>query len=398
MRKVVLSQEALCAFYLSMFSLLSPITNALESGSTLVLALALAIVLALQIIMKSKHHIKSDYSFLIRVSALVVALFTFDMLLRPNQHVGSYLYTFILYGFFPLYFLSSISNYDRFIKCYCFMSILCGLMVMADPLKGYVWTGDYMFFGFNFMLPAFAASVILFFHYRHKIALILVAVFFMMLLIFANKGSILTALVLLLVAISYINNGYRLSLKVIFAFALVLLILNYTYMDLLDFAISITDSLGISTYSLNTIQIILSDTSDNEVYNVRLFLWQDAMQLFSDSPLIGHGIGYYESRFGKYEHNLFLEILDAWGIFGMSLLVFFVLRSLLGLMKTNIKELKLLIVVFAVLSFVSLMSSKSLWIHPPFWLFFYFALHAVRKSTTRNNYKRIKPQPEFRVL
>lgn len=380
MKKIVFSQEAFCAFYLSMFSLLTPLTNSSEDASTLILAVALAVLLVLQIVMKLKNRIKSNYSFLIKTSLLVVAIFGFDMLFRPSQNVGYYLYSFILYGFFPLYFLSSVSNYDRFIKCYCFMSILCGLMAILDPINGYSMTGDYMFFGFGFMLPAFSAIVIMFFHYRQKIALIPMSVFFMSLLIFANKGSILTALILLFIAISYINNGYRLSIKTALSLALVLVVFSYTYMDLLEFAISITDRLGISTYSLNTISIILADTSDNSVYDVRLDLWRNAENLFSKSPLIGHGIGYYESRFGKYEHNLIFEISDAWGGLGISLLSYFVLKAFFGLKRVCTHELRLLIVIFAILTFVPLMSSKSLWIHPQFWIFFYFALYASQKK------------------
>ncbi len=369
MIRKLLSPETLCAFYLSMFSLLAPFTHTSEGNSTIILAGALVLVLGLQIILKKVTKVESDYSFFIKSTLVIGILFFVDYVFRPNADIGGIIYSSIIYVIFPLYFLSSISEYDKFIKSYCILNLICGIMMMKDPLQNYVWSGGYMPFGFSYMLPAFASSIILLFHYHNKLAIFPLAIFFLEMLIFANKGSILAGLILLFIGISYINNGNYLSKKVIYVSSFCLLLFSLFYKDLLELAIFIADKLGVNSYAITTILIILSNTSDNQVYDTRFYIWKNAITTFENNPILGCGIGYFSSHNDGYEHNLFLEVLNAWGIVGFIILAVVIYQCYRNYRIIQNLTLKVSVIVFAILGFVPLMSSLTLWIHTPFWVF-----------------------------
>lgn len=379
MIKNLLSPEIFCAVYLLMFSLLAPFTHSSTGSSTIILAGSLILLLIIHILVKIFSNIKSNYSFLIKASIVVLTLFLIDYGFRPNSDISGLLYSFILYGFFPLYFLSSISDYDKFIKSYCLLGIVNGVIMIKDPLQFYAWSGGYMPFGFNFMLPAFASSIILLFYCHYKIAIFPLVIFFMEMLIFANKGSILTALVLLFIGIAYINNGNKISRKVIIITVLCFFSFVLFFQDLFSFAIAIADSLGVDSYALTTIQMILADTSDNHVYDTRLDIWHDAMTTFNKNPVFGCGIGYFSSRNEGYEHNLILEVLNAWGVLGLSILIAVFYKCIRKFLGAQSQTLKVAIIVFAILGVVPLLSSLTLWIHMPFWTFLGLCFKSKRK-------------------
>ena len=252
--------------------------------------------------------------------------------------------------------------------------------MLLDPLQNYAWSGGYMPFGFQFILPAFASSIVLVFHYHVKSAIVLVVIFFMTMLIFANKGSILAALILLFVGVTYIKNGYHISRKVIISSLLFLIFLLLAYREILNFALSIMDKLGVDSYALATIQIMLEDTSNNSVYDTRLNIWQDSLTFFSKSPIIGCGIGYYSSQRDVYEHNLFLEVMNAWGIVGLFLLTIIFYKCYKSFVTAHTPALKLIMILFIILGFVPLMSSLTLWRHTPFWIILALSFRKKQKS------------------
>mgnify|MGYP003300412913 CR=1 FL=1 len=118
MHKRILNVDTLGALYVSMYSLLAPLTHTVTGGSTVILGVALFLVLFLHTIIKYQKKVVSNYSFVFKTTFFVITLFLFDYAFRPNQDIGDSFYSFIIYGFFTLYFLASVSDYDKFLKSY----------------------------------------------------------------------------------------------------------------------------------------------------------------------------------------------------------------------------------------------------------------------------------------
>ncbi len=107
----------------------------------------------------------------------------------------------------------------------------------------------------------------------------------------------------------------------------------------------------------------LQGTSDNMSTLVRMNMASVGLNMFSQQPLFGYGIGNFaiKSGFGTYSHNNYIELLTGIGIAGFityySLYVYLVINLLRGLIKGNTQlAFPFLIVVLILIIEVGLVS------------------------------------------
>ena len=115
-----------------------------------------------------------------------------------------------------------------------------------------------------------------------------------------------------------------------------LLILGIGIMAILFSQLNLFESTGFSR-----IQERL--TSDDN----RSDLWKNAMRVYEDSPLVGHGLGSIWWTVGFYSHNILTDLLAETGLIGATiiLLVFVkMLRSLVRYSKINTFDLFMLVI------------------------------------------------------
>lgn len=67
--------------------------------------------------------------------------------------------------------------------------------------------------------------------------------------------------------------------------------------------------------------------SDAEIFirtssGVRIYLWASAINEIIKSPIIGHGLGFYEKKYHLFPHNVILEVWCDFGVFGLIGLLF----------------------------------------------------------------------------
>lgn len=375
-----ITNESICAFYLTMFSLMAPLTHTAEDGSsTMILMGGLLLCLAATVYVTHRNQTPIKYHFLITILCVVGVLFCFDYVIRPNKETSNYIYSFLIYGAFTIFFCAQVVDFRYFLKSYSILAVICGLIMARDPLFNYQWSNNYMEFGFVSMLPAFAGAMILFTAFKYKISGLLMCLFFVELMLFANKGSILTSLVLFVIGFSFFRDGNKINLKQIITIVFVLLILYLYYADIFLFFVGIADNLGVASYSLNTMKIILENSSDNAVYDSRIDIWNNALQYFHQNPIIGCGIGYYKSVSEGYEHNLILEVLNSWGIVGVILLFVTLFKSMARIVKKISFFQQTTIISFLIIAIFPLLTSMTFWAYQPFWAFITFSFVKSRK-------------------
>ena len=368
MNKYILSHEFIAAFYVTMFSILSPLTHTAADGtSTVILTLALAICFVMSFIVKKSANV--SYMPLVKILAVVGGLFLFDAAFRSNDDISKYIYYFMIYGGFTLFFVNYIADYEKFTKCYIVLTLISGVVMAKDPFQGYIWSNSYMEYGLNTMLPAFAATVLLVFHYKKILAVIPMLAILILLAMCANKGAILTAIVLIIVEVSYIKSNNIISKKTLICLSVIGTAVYIGCLEIFNMLISIADKLGIESYSLNTISIMLANTSSNSVYDSRLDIWNEALHYFYDSPVWGNGIGFFSSHSEGYEHNIILEILNAWGLIGIAFFFVMLQKAFSNYKLTTDLNKKALLCVLFIVAFVPLMSSLTFWASQSFWLF-----------------------------
>lgn len=370
-----ITSESICAFYLTMFSLLAPLTHTATGGvSTFILMGGLGLCFTATIYVAHRDRKSIQYHFLFTILFVVGLLFCFDYMARPNAETSNYLYSFFIYGAFTVFFGAQVIDFKYFLRSYSILAVICGIIMARDPLQDYQWSHDYMEFGFVSMLPAFAGAMTLFTVFKSKISGVLMLLFFVELVIFANKGSVLTALILFVIGLSFFRNENKIKLKQVATFIIILFLFYLYYAEVFLIFVKIAGDLGFDSYSLNTMKLIFENTSSNVVYDSRYEIWRNALLYFHENPFLGCGIGYYKSISEGYEHNVLFEVLNSWGLIGGLLFFIVLFKSIFRIFVEIDYSRQTTIILFLIVAIVPLLTSLTFWAYQPFWAFITFSL------------------------
>lgn len=361
--------EFLFSFFLLMFSLVKPITQPTGHNGVILFFLSV-FCLAILTIHNFKSNISGNYRLLFQITILILFLFLFDAVGRYNDSLFDHVYNFFLYAVLPISFLSNVRDFGAVLWYYSVLSVVNGIIYLYDPLANYVVSGGYMPFGFNVMLPAIVGSSFLFFYFQKKLALLLILFFLLFSFIFSNKGATLTAI--LIVAISYVYIPYmggKYKRRLVQACGVLLLVVVMV-VPLLELGWTVASYLGFeNSYALTTTAMISEGHGEN-VYSERYKVWDDAIRMFNDSPLIGHGVGnFHKYSEQPYPHNIILQVMVEYGLVGLiSFLLIFII-SIKRLSKVKSFEKRIFTFIMLVMWLIPLMLSMSYWVYMPFWIY-----------------------------
>ncbi len=365
-KKRTTAPELLFVFYYFSFSLLKPIVTKYSTYSTIIL-LTITIIVVVSYLFKSKMRLNRGniYRFFL-LFLFVSALFLLDRLFRPNIIIGSYYYSFIIYALVPLFLLINVNDYAKLLYYWSILSVCTGVLFLADPFFNYRWSGDYMSFGFEAILPAFAGSVLLLMYYKKKGAALFIIVFFLEIFICANKGAILTAFALFIVGYCiFSSKGNILWIRLtvmVFAGAFV-----YTLRtEIISMLIGLADSLKLNSYSLRSFSIMIEN---KDIFGLRLDLWEYAWQLFCKKPILGYGIGYLEVTTNNYAHNFFLDIMVSSGAVVCLGIIMILIYSIVFILRRFSEEKRIFAILMLVIWLVPMTISLTLWEVMPFWVY-----------------------------
>lgn len=368
-------QEFLFALSFSLYSLLKVFTQ--DSGySTIVLFIVVLACCVLSTLYNQKKQIRVNYIPILVLTCIVIFSLSIDGTFRHNDNTSAYAYNYIIYAIIPLFFLSSVKNYNAVLWFISVISVVNGVIYFVDPFIDYRMTGGYMSYGFSIMLPAFAGSCILFFYFKKKIVLVFITLFLIFSFLFSNKGATLTQLVLLGLSYVYVSKNPRINLKrlllVLIAGCIALsfaeLIIQYGY--------KLMEAFGLGySYSLSTLFTMLFGDSDS-VYGLRFDVWNDAVRLIEQKPIFGWGVGWYELFYEEpYPHNFLLQIWLEYGIIGTTVFMVFLLRSINVLFaSTQSADKKVFSFMMLVMWIVPLSISLTYWKYMAFWIYIYLMI------------------------
>lgn len=187
------------------------------------------------------------------------------------------------------------------------------------------------------------------------ISAVLMIVFFYMILVCGKTGPILFSIAVSFFAIKY-SLVPTLDVKktiIVYIFSCVIFLVFYEYF--VDFVRLFNDNLA-----RKMLATLAGNTSGRD------FLYSEAIEVFSKSPFLG---SYFElKRFHIYPHNIFLESLITWGIFGTILFLAFLLKAFhmgVKLLQENSSYSWIFLMFF--FSFMSAQTSGSLYGNYRFW-------------------------------
>jgi len=116
-------------------------------------------------------------------------------------------------------------------------------------------------------------------------------------------------------------------------------------------------------------------------YGGRFSIWNRSLEIINDNVLLGKGIGYYQSLHGTYSHNILLDLLMFFGLFGFIIFIYHIIKSFYKILFSN-GIVSILGIVFICLWFPKLLFSNYFLRDLGFWC---FLLYPYTKSFTINS-------------
>ncbi len=358
--------EWIAALYMNLFVLIRPLLKIYSERSTLFLACAVLALIAIDLMLGNFRLNSEKILKLFGLAGVVSAVFVLDYVFRKNPFTWENYYYFIIYGVISAFFLMNVTDVQKLLSCWTILAFIGGLTVLIDPMNDYSISGDYMAFGMA-IVPAFAATLVLISFYKKKIFLPFSAAFFLEIVLFANRGSTLVAIVLLIFTVLFISGDKSKrvvrSVFIILITGIVLILLD----SIFEILFIVIDKLGMDSYSLRAFQNMLNGLAGSD--SGRIDIWNHAFYEIKNNFFLGMGIGGFESKYGNYAHNFFLDILVTHGVLiGLAVfgLLFFMFRNTF---RSKNRYFFILSSVMGVIWFTQLMSSQTYWKEALFWQF-----------------------------
>ena len=357
--------EGLFVGYLFSFVILRPVIVWFSDYSTFILAIMVAVSL-LCFFYKFPNSFPID-CFVPWAVIAIGGLVLITMGIKGNDRGGisQYRINFIIYGILPLLYLMYVEDFRLMLKYYYYLSLIATAVIVMDPFWGYYLSTDYMVYGGYMVNYSFLGILIgIFYFKKRKLWILLVAVFGMITL-YANKGTIISAIVLLIVCLLYYGKTGVRRIGLLIPMSVIIM----EWKTILLKIISMAESLNIQSYAMETFKIMLGKNADY-VYSQRTDLWKYAWEMIKNSPFVGYGVGEFENIYKIYPHNLFLEITVTFGMFGLFLLLIITVNSIKEWYLCENYELKLFQAGCFIIMILRLQFSDTFWAVAFFWIYY----------------------------
>lgn len=303
----------------------------------------------------------------LRFLLIITVIFIINFLIFPYKEITMFLYINFLFKCYPLYLVCTKTiNKEYFINFGYKLGIVSNVCIILE--KVILGKASYMGLGYH-LLPVIL--IYIFFYLKHKkgfmLLLILINSFY--LIIYGNRGASLS-LIIFIILLYFIFYKKTLN-KIIHLISITnIILISFIFKDkikniLIDFSYFLLNILNINSYFLNKLILSLnkglaSSSSGRDI------IYTNAIKFGNENWLFGNGIGSFRYIYGLYPHNIFLEFYVQFGIFGVTILVCFLIKVFGYLLLKNYKNKEILLFLFS-LSIPRLVLSSSFWERPEFW-------------------------------
>lgn len=374
-KSVRLDNELIFVFYLFSFTLLKPITTIFSSYSTLIL-LVITNLLIVTSLFKNKFKLKKLIIYILIFSFI---WFSLEITLRFNGQTLNYIKDFYIYGLSTMYFLSKVEDFDRVLNYFVLLGFLSYIVMFVDPFIGYAMSETYMVFGFS-VLPSFTAILIGFLFLGIKSFSVISLLAFIQLLVYANRGTILSAIV-----ITVFFYFYNLLMKEITLKTLIREAIKGSFITLGIFALirnltSIIETIylfllekNFNSYSLYSLTRFLNSRDISNEMSPRTAIHNSAWEIIKDNSVFGAGLGWFHDYYGIYSHNIGLDFLLSFGIIGTVIVLIVILRSVVNF-RLYSDSMKIFYLSVLFITAIPLWFSIHFNVSKTFWIIIYIGL------------------------
>ena len=315
----------------------------------------------------------------------MLAMYAISLILAWNSVALDYLQNFLFYCCLTSVYCSGIRSSQKAIVAYGVFSViafaLCGFLPLLGKNAIRYSTMEFfdtgMSYGENVAVPGFIGLYTLL-RYRKKLwALPVLLVNVVLMLMLANRSSLLVAAFFVLVYELWIQKTSLKKGAIICLGLLAGLLILMNIETILLLCKALLDRFGIRSYSITKFLALfekqggtkVSFTSGRDAINA------NALSFFLKNPVFGIGIGQFSILTDMpYTHNLLTDILSTTGIIGAVIFFPMIVIAIVKMLSLKKMEDKLFVSILFSLWFPRLLFSKTFVDDVLFWTFIVYAL------------------------
>ena len=378
--------EFFLALYLYLFVLLRPLLSLSQTNSTMILFFCSFLIISVSIFYNYLFKKKRLTFYAIKgllFIFFILSIVLIDIIIRSNSKSFNFIYDFIIYAIIPIYLFVHVKYYMRFIYYFGILSVFIFIMYAPDPFIDYKISKGYMTYGYSVMLPCFIGLHLLRNIFKKSKMFLLEIICFVLLLLFGNKGAIISVLIYIILWQLFIRKNNRRTISIYFISIFILIPILNNLRGYLEELLNYLTYQGYYSYSLKSFYNVL--IGDSNGLSGRDVIWENAIELINQSLLFGNGLGTFESQFNTYSHNIILDIAVSYGVIGLAIFSSFLLIGLKHFIMVK-KETRILFIIFFSLSIPKLMTSSYFFSEMGFWIFVFICINSL--YTSRLNFKK----------
>lgn len=337
-----------------------------ESIVTAAIVILCFVIYAL-IIIENHFKLIVNKGFWIPIIGIIV--FSVSSLLTPNDYLNEYFVYYFRYIVGPLIFLLAVKNYQYLLQVFCVFGCITFIFLGLQPLLASdVFLGNYMEYGFWVSLPAAIIFYTLRRQSQKKYIFCFEAITFFMLLVYSNRSSVLCFLIYVFMYNLIIEKASNKKLGFIALCIILAFVVAIKLDSILQLLLNIANNLNYNSHSLNKLNLYINGGTIAVFSSGRDVIYQRAIEMIKQNFPFGNGVGTFDTFNGVYSHNIFLDMMLYWGLFGEVVFLCLFVKIILSILTEKNTDVRIFKLIMFCLWFPKLVFSSTFTYDTAFWI------------------------------
>ena len=335
-----------------------------------------AIILGISVLANGGLRMSGLFFSIASVLTVIVLLFSVRMLQYDFSYTQYYLFAFAVYGLASMYLCSKPIDTNGVLRAilavYALFTVLMLVYYIPEAQSATYYEGS-MDISYTSLI-GFSALLLYFPHSKRKLTRLALAVMFLIngyyvFFLSDSRGAVLSLLIMLgLVLLQRVQKRKYFAVYVCLLLVALLLV-AFSFSMMIEWLTKVAPDVHWVRRFIYADDI---STGRNQIY-------ERAMAAIKESPLLGHGIGFFEyHNNGSYTHNVFLQLFVEFGVVigGAAAAVLTVIS-----LKTLFAKKSDILMIYLFSQFVPrLLVSSVYWENLFIWSFLYLGLRMLSKG------------------
>ena len=292
-----------------------------------------------------------------------------------NIYKNSYFGKLILYLFLSIIYVKAEIQPDKVANITILIYVICSPLFLTKNFDSFD-SGTLMSYSYT-VLPLIILMIIKIFflgiHYKKELILLLLSTpYLYFVFVYASRNIYIAALVCFIICL-ILNKKIFTKILVL---AITAILVMVVYQNALNILTSMQKTLAKYDISFKIIDKNIELIQEDNISNGRDLTYSLAISGIKNAPILGHGIGSFNVKYGTYPHNFVLQMLYEGGIVLLLIFSIPILYGVYALIFENklSQQNKFLLLFLFCTAIMRLLISYEYWREIYFWMYISLSL------------------------